>query len=354
MEDQTEEKINGSGYAVPVSIVIAGIIIASALLKNGANLNSRTSGIKPSNTKTATQAVSASEEAVVPSEGVDLPVVWGDLGAKLVSVGAIDAEKMKALYEGRGEFTPLETDRPEAVVAVPSAGRSLTGFSDEYQNLLLGQNDGKLKITKDNAGYILNLFWALGLASKNSILDSGEMMDARYGGAGPPAGGFASTAGWTIAKGDPMDHYSRHKFFNLTPQEQALVDKVSKGIYRPCCNNSTHFPDCNHGMAMLGFLELMASQGVGEEEMYKAALAVNSYWFPDTYLTIAAYMKQDGVEWKNVSPKDVLGINYSSASGYARVSSQVTQPRRGGEGSGCGVDTQVPVAPQRQQGGCGV
>src|SRR3990167_9592627 len=234
MEDQTEEKINGSGYAVPVSIVIAGIIIASALLKNGANLNSRTSGIKPSNTKTATQAVSASEEAVVPSEGVDLPVVWGDLGAKLVSVGAIDAEKMQALYEERGEFAPLETDRPEAVVAVPLAGRSLTGFSDEYQNLLLGQNDGKLKITKDNAGYLLNLFWALGLASKNSILDSGEMSDVKYGG----AENFASTAGWTMAVGDPMDHYSRHKFFNLSPEQQALVDKVSRGIYRPCCNNS--------------------------------------------------------------------------------------------------------------------
>jgi len=48
-------------------------------------------------------------------------------------------------------------------------------------------------------------------------------------------------------------------------------------------------------MAMLGLLELMAAQGVGEEEMYKAALAVNSYWFPDTYLTIAEYMQNKGI-----------------------------------------------------------
>lgn len=107
-------------------------------------------------------------------------------------------------------------------------------------------------------------------------------------------------------------------------------------------------------MAMLGFLELMASQGVGEDEMYKAALAANSYWFPDTYLTIAAYMKQNGVEWNNVSPKDVLGVGYSSASGYARVSSQVIQPHQEQEGSGCGVDTGGTTAPSRQQGGCGV
>ncbi len=33
------------------------------------------------------------------------------------------------LRDSRDGFTPLETDRPEVVVAVPSAGRSLTGFT---------------------------------------------------------------------------------------------------------------------------------------------------------------------------------------------------------------------------------
>jgi len=158
-------------------------------------------------------------------------------------------------------------------------------FTDEYRTLLSGTSNGKLKITKENAGYLLNLFWALGLASKNPILDSGEMQNKAYGG----AGNFASTGGWTLAaspatgsgQGDAMEHYSRHMFFALTPEQQALVDKISSGIYRPCCNNSTHFPDCNHGMAMLGLLELMASQGVSEANMWKTALSVNSYWFPD-------------------------------------------------------------------------
>ena len=322
---QEEPKKFGDKYMLPIAIVIAGVMVAGAMVYNAGNRSLQTQTTKNVATQSAKQ-VSAAEEAVLPSNGVVLPVTWGDLGSKLVSVGAIDAEKFKAIYDQRGAFT------------------------DEYKNLLLGQNNGKLKITNENAGYLLNLFWALGLASKNPILESGEMTNPAYGG----AENFASTGGWIIAQGNVMNHYSKHKFFDLTSKQQALVEKVSKGIYRPCCGNSTHFPDCNHGMAMLGFLELMASQGATEQDMWKAALAVNSYWFPDTYLTIAAYMKSKGVEWKDVSPQEMLGANYSSAQGYARIAAQVTQPQQQRGGSGCGVGTGETVAPQRQQGGCGI
>jgi len=149
-----------------------------------------------------------------------------------------------------------------------------------------------------------------------------------------------------------MDHYSQHTFFTLTTEQQALVDKVSRGIYRPCCGNSTHFPDCNHGMAMLGLLELMASQGVSEPDMWKTALAVNSYWFPDTYLTIATYMKNKGVDWQNVNPQEMLGINYSSAQGYAQISSQVLKPQEQRGGGGCDVDADQKKP--TQSSGCGV
>jgi len=133
-----------------------------------------------------------------------------------------------------------------------------------------------------------------------------------------------------------MDHYSKYNFVSLTPEQQALVEKVSKGIYRPCCGNSTYFPDCNHGMAMLGFLELMASQGKTEEEMYQAALVVNSFWFPSTYQTIAKLMESRGIQWKDVNSKEVLGANFSSASGYRRVLSQI-QPVQSGGGNSCGI-----------------
>jgi hypothetical protein len=299
-------------HLTPASIILAAIIISGAWIYNSKIGTLGLSAAKTeSDIKNEQRLPVTIEETVLNSSGVVLPVVWGDLGAKLVSAGAIGADKFKAIYEKGGSF------------------------SDEYRELLLGLDNGKLKITKDNAGYILNLLWALGLANKNPILESGEMMDSRYGG----AQNFASTGGWTLADGGAMEHYSRHKFFDLTPEQQVLVDKVSKGIYRPCCGNSTHFPDCNHGMAMLGLLELMASQGVSEDDMWKAALTVNSYWFPDNYLTIATYMKNKGVDWKNVNPREVLGADYSSSQGYAKIALQVTEPKQQRNGSGCGVSS---------------
>ena len=133
-----------------------------------------------------------------------------------------------------------------------------------------------------------------------------------------------------------MTHYSRHNFVVLTPEQQALAERVSKNIYRPCCDNSTYFPDCNHGMAMLGLLELLASQGASEEKIYEVALLVNSYWFPDTYETIAKFFENKGVQWKDVNPKEILGKDFSSASGYSRVLSQI-EPVQGRSGGSCGV-----------------
>lgn len=307
------------------SILISSIILGGALIYT---VGPRSAAQQAANTTGQTQTPQSDLEGkVLPSKGVTLPVVWGNLGTKLVSAGVIDADKFKAIYEQRGAFT------------------------EEYRKLLLDENNGKIKITKENSGYILNLFWALGLANKNEILEKGEMMDPQYGGAGK----FASTGGWTIAKGNAMDHYSKHVFFNLTPEQQALVDKVSRGIYRPCCGNSVHFPDCNHGMAMLGLLELMASQGASEQDMWSTALTVNSYWFPNNYLTIATYMKSKGIDWKDVNPQEMLSAQYSSSQGFANIASQVTQPSaQSAGGSGCGLDNGGAPAVQPQQPGCGL
>ena len=149
-----------------------------------------------------------------------------------------------------------------------------------------------------------------------------------------------------------MDFCARHSFLVLTKEQQELVERVSKNIYRPCCGNAVYFPDCNHGMAMLGLLELMAAQGVNEEEMYRTALKVNSFWFPDTYLTIAEYFRHQGIVWKDVDPKEVLGAAYSSAAGYRRIASQVESSSVQGGSGGCGVDAGVPQP--RRSSGCGV
>lgn len=285
-------------YATPTSVVIVGILIAASIYTAPWN--------RPP--VSAEEARADIEQSVLPSKGVELPITWGDLGAKLVEAGAIDSVKLEALYKDRG------------------------GFPTEYQKLIEKNANEKIVITNWNSGYLLNLLWALGLANKNPILeDQNEMMNPVYKG----AGNFASTGGWTLAKGNAMSHYNMHSLIALTADQQALVDRVSRGIYRPCCGNSTHFPDCNHGMAMLGLLELMASQGVSEKDVYKTALAVNSYWFPETYLTIATYMKNKGIAWDDVSPKEMLSAPYSSSLGYRDISSQVTQPQQGQGGGGC-------------------
>lgn len=248
------------------------------------------------------------QDAVVPPSGVALPVAWGDLGAALLEAGVIDQTKLEALYQDAG------------------------GLPNTYQRLLERGVREKIVMTEENAGHLLNLFWALGLANRNPILeDQTEMMNPAYGG----AGNFASTGGWTIAKGDAMQHYNMHALVLLTAEEQTLVDRVSRGVYRPCCGNSTHFPDCNHGMAMLGLLELMASEGASEQDMYDIALAVNSYWFPDAYRTIATYMRQRGISWKDVSPQEMLGADYSGAQGFRNVQLKVNAPE--GVGANCTV-----------------
>jgi hypothetical protein len=230
------------------------------------------------------------------------------LGDQLVRAGVIDSQKFEQLYANRG------------------------GLSDESKKMLFGADNGQIKITPENAQTLLNLLWALGLGTKNDILEKGPMADKQYKG----AGNFASTGGWTLASGKAMDHYSMHSFIVLTDEQQALVERVSQNIYRPCCGNSTYFPDCNHGMAMLGLLELMASQGVSEKEMYNSALAVNAYWFPDTYLTIGTYLNKKGMSWDKVGAQKILGYDFSSGSGYAQIRSEV-EPVKPKSGGGCGV-----------------
>ncbi len=242
-----------------------------------------------------------------PNQNIFWPK-WGDLGKQLVDVGAIDPNKFESVYAARG------------------------GLSKEEKELLYGGSNGRLEINEGNAGAALNLLWALGLANKNPILENGPMMDARYGG----PGNFASTGGWTLARGDAMEHYSRHQLVVLNKEQQELVERVSKDIYRPCCNNSTYFPDCNHGMAMLGLLELLVADGASEEEMYRTALRANSLWFSDTYFTIAEYLKSKGVAMESVNPREILGPNFLSYTGFSRILAEFTPPEGSG-GASCGV-----------------
>ncbi len=293
----TEPENKTSNRLLSISFLISSVLIAGALIYSV--------GLKSVNTG---QNKTEDKRIAQVSDFIELPIKWGNLGKQLVETGVIDAQKFETLYAQRG------------------------GLTEEQKKILYAGDNGNLIISSENAGFLLNLLWALGLGNKNTILENGPMADPKYGGAER----FASTGGWTLARGDTMNHYSKHQFINLTSEQQSLVERVSKNIYRPCCDNSTYFPDCNHGMAMLGFLELIASQGANEDEMYKTALVVNSYWFPDTYQAIGEYLRVRGLSEKQVSAKDILGKDFSSASGYQRILSQITPPEKQG-GGGCGV-----------------
>lgn len=298
MEIENNQTTTKKDYSLPISIVIAAVFIAGALVYSG-GFKFKIGG--------PNKIGADLSKAIAPAPGYQLPIDWGDLGVKLSQAGVIDADKFEKLMAGRGEFDTA------------------------IKNMLYGAGNKKIIITPANANTLLNFFWALGLGNKNEILEQGPM--AQYGNTDR----FASTGGWTLALGNPMNHYSMHALINLTPEQQKLVAETSQNIYRPCCNNSTHFPDCNHGLAMLGLLELMASQNASREKMYEAALKVNGYWFPDQYLTIAKFLKSKNIDWNKTSPEKILAKELSSASGFQWVSEQVVEPEEGEQKGGCAV-----------------
>jgi len=286
---EEEPKKIGDRYILPIAIVIAGVLVAGAMVYNNGNSTLQTQDNKNSNVQSG-----------------------------------------QATLTDGGHILHLETER-----------KILTTLTEK----------GAIDPAKLPQVTELNLLWAFGLANKNQVLESGPITDARYGG---PTN-MASVGGWTITTGSVMDHYGKHALAALTPEQQALVEKIAKGIYRPCCNNSTYFPDCNHGMAMLGLLELLASQGSAEDQIWNAAITANMNWFPDQYQTIGQYLKMKNVGLESISPQELLGVEYSSASGYAKIASQVPKNQQQRDGSGCGVDTGViDTAAQKQQGGCSI
>lgn len=249
------------------------------------------------------------ESEVLPEKGAELPVSWGDLGPQLTLLGVIDQEKFAAVVK----------------------------LTDEQKEILTKGSDKKIKIDKGNVQFVVNVLWAAGLAQKSIVYDEGPM-GKEYK---KDVANFASTGGWTLAKGDAMQYYNRYDLIPLTADQQQKVAEIAKNVYRPCCGNSTYFPDCNHGMAALAMIELMVAKGVDEATIYKNILAFNAFWFPDTYLTTATFFARQGgnvTAWKDVNPKEIMGVKYSSGQGAAEIAKKVGPlPWRPKTGTSCGA-----------------
>ncbi|MFZ5845170.1 MAG: rhodanese-like domain-containing protein [Patescibacteria group bacterium] len=250
--------------------------------------------------------LSALEKDVLPTSGIELPVAWGNVGPKLIELGVIDLAKFK-----------------EAVKLTPEQEEILTRPSEE-----------KIRIDTTNSQFVVDVLWALGLAQKSIVYDEGPM-GKEYK---KDAGNFASTGGWTLSRGDALGYLNRFDLIPLTPEQQRQVGEIAKNVYRPCCGNPTWFPDCNHGMAALAVIELLVARGVDEATIYQKLLGFNSFWFPDTYLTLATYFARLGTSWSQVDAKAILGKDYSSAQGASKVAQKVGPlPYRPTGGGSCGA-----------------
>jgi len=312
-----------SPLVTPVLITLAFVAVVYALPKLPAKYKlSFQRSVQPAPTAPTSQStnqVGVDTDDILaqinPAQGYQIEATYGDLGPKMIKAGVIDLDKFKSVYENSGQ--PL---------------------TDEQLKILTQGSNQKITISSSNAYFLLNFFWAAGLANRNRILTEGEI--TKYG--QDQIGYFASTGGWTLAKGKAVDYLAKSRLIPLTPAQEALVERVSSNIYRPCCNNPTSFPDCNHGMALLGVLQLMAASGASEAQMYQAAKYFNAFWFPQSYYDLAVYFKATkGWDFDQIDPKELLGKNYSSVSGWQRTKKLLAQkglikqaPKTGG---GCGV-----------------
>ena len=232
-------------------------------------------------------------EQVNPPGGFALPISYGDLGPRLIDGGVINYDAFAAIYENSGN--PLTAEQIE---------------------IIKNGSNAEVVITADNAHFLPNFFWAVGLANKNSILTEGPMVQRSEG----HVERFASTGGWSLATKPITELYASMDLIPLTVEQQKRVQEVAAGIYRPCCNNHTLFPDCNHGMAMLGVLQLMASQGATTDEMFEAAKYINAYWFPQQTLETAIYLQlNQNIDFKNADARLVVSEKFSSSSGASMV-----------------------------------
>ncbi len=247
------------------------------------------------------------QSELFPKEGFKTKIILGDTIPKLVESGALDLEKFKQLYGSQ--------------------------LKDWQLKLLTTPSNEPLTLTSENANFLLNVFWALGISNKNPILDE----TAKYEG----VANLAATGGWSLGtNADAMVYFNKFELIKLTPAQQANVKEVADNSFRPCCNNPTSFPDCNHGAALLALLELGAAQGLTKDELYTLALQANTLWFSSQYLSTATLYKSEGKDYWS-SAKEIMSAKYSSGSGwaqnvYAPLQEQKLLPKAEGGGS-CGV-----------------
>ncbi len=218
-------------------------------------------------------------EEVAPAKGVYIQVEWSELPKKLGMLGVIDPMHLnESLSEIRGH-----------------------GLTAAEQALFYGNSTGFIHLDSESKTFLLYVFWALGLANNNTILNQYAHMFQNY----------TSPVG--------QAKYGSIEILRLTAEQQALVEDVALNSYRPCCNAPTAVTDCSHGFAALGLVEFLAFKGTAREDIFRNLLLFNSYWFTDQYVDIALFLEEQGHSWKQVNSTQILGYSYSSLEAFQTI-----------------------------------
>lgn len=264
--------IAGTGFAIAQQILGAGADVAA-----GASLKRRSAD-------TAFPLYDEAIGSVIPPSGYQSSIALKDSIVKLVRYGVISRDKYRRLQEYNG---PLP---------------------DELSEVLDKPSNDPIRLTRQNANLYVNLLWAVGLSNRLEANRESPLI-------GPDLPVFASTGGWDLGVApEGSVYFNKFPIIALDAKAEALAVRVAKATHRPCCNNSTFFQDCNHGSALFAVLQLGAARGLTEAQLYREALAFNSFWFPDYYIRTALYFKVvRKTEWNHVDPKLIMGPDFSAA-----------------------------------------
>jgi hypothetical protein len=262
---------------------------------------------------------------VTPAQGYVLPVKWGDSVKKLVDSGALNVTALTSILK--------------------QSGQPLT--AEELQ-ILNGTSNDNITINSNNTLFDLYVLWGIGISNNNSIINNGPLTQN-----GNP-NNFASTGGY-LPLGNLM--IGNLNLINFTADQQQIVYEVAFNSYRPCCDNPTGFPDCNHGAAALGLIELMASQGNDLNATFEAVKEFNSFQFTQQYVEEGVFFASQGVGWNEVPASTVVNYNFSSATGsgyvmqYLQKYNLLSTSAGSSGGASCGVGATPASGPSCGVGG---
>lgn len=223
-------------------------------------------------------------DEVLPNGGLQLPVHFGNSIQALVQESALNASFLKQVMKQTGE-----------------------NFSSYEENVLNGAQNENIVVNASDSYFILDVLWAVGVNNNNTIINRGAIMKSGH------PDNFASTGAYG---GLGKLSLGKLNLLTLTPGQQIIAEQVAGNTYRPCCDNPTAFPDCNHGAAALGLIELMASQGFNATTISGAVKQFESFYFSQNFFTEAVYFyATQGLLWTQVPSEPAISYFYSSQTG---------------------------------------